>query len=79
MVEVDFCETFGVNNIINPMTTTFVPIKLNGWMAKKWAFSLWRPRFNFVTNSMCMLTIYRPYTYCIFTLNVYVSYFILIK
>jgi hypothetical protein len=24
MVEVDFCETFGINNIINPMTTTFV-------------------------------------------------------
>jgi hypothetical protein len=24
MVEVDICETFGINNIINPMKTTFV-------------------------------------------------------
>jgi hypothetical protein len=23
-VEVDFCETFGINNIINPMITAFV-------------------------------------------------------
>jgi hypothetical protein len=79
MVEVDFCENFGINNIINPMTTTFVSHQMRWLDSKNNGLSLRRPRFNFVTNSISMLTIYEPYTYCILTLNVYVSYFTLIK
>jgi hypothetical protein len=36
MVEVEFCETFGINNIINPMTTTCV--SHYGWMATTMGF-----------------------------------------
>jgi hypothetical protein len=34
MDEVDFCETFGVNNIINLMTTTFVSHQIR-WLDGK--------------------------------------------
>jgi hypothetical protein len=52
IVKIDFCKTFGISNIINPIITPFVSYQIKWLDGNNNGLPPWSPRLSLVKISM---------------------------